>query len=551
MAGKGIKGLRWWVVGLVALATVINYIDRQAMGVLWPDIGKDMFPGEDADGLKGIYRWISVAFILSYASGQAIFGKVFDKIGTRLGFALSIGVWSIATALHAFARGLGSFAFFRGLLGVAEAGNWPGAAKANAEWFPTKERAFAQGLFNSGAALGGIIAIPLIAALTVWFSWKAIFIIVGLTGLLWLVPWMFVMKASPEKHPWLTDKERKYILSGQEVEDTDGQIDENDYHPTTGEQLGHKESWGVIIASAAIDPIWWLFVFWIPIYLNEVYGMNVKEIGLYGWVPYVGAMLGAWFGGLLAQNKLKSGWSVDKTRKRVINLGCIIMLPALLAMSIPGKPSVLSIFGVNPAIATEMAEPGVKELMGYESVKELLKEEDFAKRLAGKDVSSIAADAGVVSALALAKEKAEANVAKLIEAEATKEEIASAQFNNPSKESLSALSRIEELEGAKNVAATISVLLMALILFGFQTAIGNVQTLPSDMFSKQSVGTLAGLSGMAAKLGAFGLTFLVPWLTKGGNYSPAFITGAALALITMLAVWFLIPKVERLKPKTV
>lgn len=318
MAGlkKTISGLRWWVIGLVALATVINYIDRQAMGVLWGEIGPELYPDEDADGLKGIYRTISLAFIFSYAFGQAIFGKIFDKIGTRLGFALSIGVWSIATALHGFARGVLSFSLFRGILGVAEAGNWPGAAKANAEWFPTKERAFAQGLFNSGAAIGGIIAIPALALLTVWFSWKMIFVFVGLVGLLWLIPWMFLMKAAPEEHPWITDEERNYILSGQKADDLDGDAEpDNEYVPSTGELLGHKESWGVIIASAAIDPIWWLFVFWIPIYLGEVYQMDVKSIGIYGWVPYVGAMVGAWFGGLLAQNRLKSGWNVTKTRK--------------------------------------------------------------------------------------------------------------------------------------------------------------------------------------------------------------------------------------------
>ena len=185
--------------------------------------------------------------------------------------------------------------------------------------------------------------------------------------------------------------------------------------------------------SAAIDPIWWLFVFWIPIYLSEVYGMNVKEIGIYGWVPYVGAMLGAWFGGLFAQNRLKVGWSVDKTRKTIITIGCLIMLPALLAMFNPGNPS-------N------------------------------------------------------------------------------------------------------------AVLVMAIILFGFQTAIGNVQTLPSDFFSGKSVGTLSGFAGMAAKLGAVGLTSLVPWLTSGGNYTPAFIIGAVLSLIALASVWILCPKIEALKP---
>lgn len=430
-----IKGLRWWIIGLIALATVINYIDRQSINVLWPEISEQLYPDKSPDERKEIYSWISIIFVFSYAFGQAIFGKIFDRIGTRLGFALSISVWSIATALHAVVRSLAGFAIFRSILGVAEAGNWPGAAKGNAEWFPTKERAFAQGLFNSGAAIGGIISIPLIAFLAIHFSWQMIFIFVGLTGLLWLVPWMYLVKAPPAKHPWITDEERKYILSGQKNEDTDdSEADRGGYNPDTGQLLGHKQSWGVIIASAAIDPIWWLFVFWIPIYLFEVYGMDVKGIGLYGWVPYVGAMLGAWFGGLFAQNRMKAGWSVNKTRKTVITLGGVIMLPALLAMADPGAP-------IN------------------------------------------------------------------------------------------------------------AVLIMAVILFGFQTAIGNVQTLPSDFFSGKTVGTLSGFSGMAAKLAAAGLTYLVPWLTLGGNYTPAFIIGASLALIAVASVWLLCGRIEPLKPR--
>ena len=425
------------MIALIGLATVINYIDRQSLNVLWPEIGADLYPDKTDLERKEIYAFISVVFVFSYAFGQAIFGKIFDWIGTRLGFALSIGVWSIATALHAVARGVASFAIFRSILGIAEAGNWPGATKGNAEWFPTKERAFAQGLFNSGAAIGGIISIPLIAYLSIHFSWQMIFILVGLTGLLWLIPWMVLVKSPPKKHPWITDEERAYILSGQRNQDIDkdGNFDEG-YNPDTGELLSRKESWGVIIASAAIDPIWWLFVFWIPIYLSEVYGMDVKTIGIYGWVPYVGAMFGAWFGGLLAQNRLKSGWTVDRTRKMVITLGCVIMLPALLAMSSPGAP-------VN------------------------------------------------------------------------------------------------------------AVLLMAVILFGFQTAIGNVQTLPSDLYGGKTVGTLAGLAGMAAKLAVAGLTSLVPWLTAGGNYTPAFIIGAALAIIALLAVWLLCPNIRPLQPLSV
>ncbi|GGW82781.1 MFS transporter [Alteromonas halophila] len=429
-----IKGLRWWVISLIALATIINYIDRQALSVLWPDIVEEVFPDKTTFERKQIYANISIIFVLAYAFGQAIFGKIFDWVGTRVGFILSIGVWSLATVAHAFARGMLTFSIFRAVLGVAEAGNWPGATKGSAEWFPIKERALAQGIFNSGAAIGGIIAIPLIAFLTVYFEWQMVFVIVGLVGFLWLVPWLILVKAPPSSHPWLTPEEREYILTGQKrvVENSPDNEPEEEFTPTTKELLSRKESWGVIIASAAIDPIWWLFVFWIPIYLNEVYGMDVQAIGIYGWVPYVGAMFGAWFGGLLAQNRLNAGWSANKTRKLVITLGCVIMLPALLMMSDPGEP-------------------------------------------------------------------------------------------------------------------TYAVLIMAVILFGFQTAIGNVQTLPSDLLSKKAVGTLSGFSGMAAKLGAMGLTALVPMLTADGNYTPAFVIGASLAITAIAAVWLLIPSIEPLK----
>ena len=314
-----ISNLRWWVIALIALATVINYIDRQALVVLWPSIAADLYPDKSADQHKEIYAFLSVVFIFSYAFGQAIFGKIFDWIGTRLGFALSISVWSIATIMHAFAKGVVTFSIFRSLLGLAEAGNWPGATKGNAEWFPTKERALAQGIFNSGAAVGGLISIPLIGTLAVYFSWQAIFVLIGVLGLLWLIPWMILVKAPPKNHPWITDEEREYILSGQQNQSVtlDNESDEG-YNPPTAELLSRKQSWGVIIASACIDPIWWLFIFWIPIYLFEVYGMDVKQVALYGWVPYMGAMLGAFFGGLLAQNRFKAGWSTDHTRKLVI-----------------------------------------------------------------------------------------------------------------------------------------------------------------------------------------------------------------------------------------
>lgn len=429
-----VQGLRWWVVSLVAIATIINYIDRQTINVLWPEqIAPDLFPDMDADGHKYILGIVSTVFIFAYAAGQAIFGKIFDWVGTRLGFVLSIGIWSLATAAHAFAKGVISFSFFRAILGIAEAGNWPGAAKANAEWFPTRERALAQGIFNSGAAIGGIISIPLIGYLALYFDWKMIFILVGFVGLLWLVPWVIIVKAPPKYHSWLTDEERDYILTGQKA---DGAAEDDDgYNPATGELLRRKESWGVIIASAAIDPIWWLFIIWIPTYLFEVFNFNLKDLVASGWLPYVGAMFGAWFGGLLAQNRLRAGWSVNSTRKFTITLGCLIMLPALLALSVASTP-------------------------------------------------------------------------------------------------------------------WLALTLMFTILFGFQTAIGNVQTLPSDLYGKQTVGTLSGLAGMAAKLSAAGLTYLVPIITAGANYFPVFVLGAALALTAIASVWLLCGEIKPLKPRS-
>jgi len=303
---KKMKNLRWYVVGLVALAAVINYIDRKALGVLWPFMGAEIYPDMDKFGLDNVYGTVSLVFLLAYAFGQALFGKIFDWIGTRLGFALSISVWSVSTALHALAQGILSFGLFRAMLGVSEAGNWPGAAKANAEWFPTKERALAQGIFNSGAAIGALVSIPLISGLAIILDWKVIFVLIGLLGLLWLIPWFAIVKSPPSSHPWITDDERHYIISGQKNEDENSQ----GYAPDTNQMLKHKESWAVIIMSAAIDPIWWLFVIWVPTYLVDVYQFDLKELAKFGWIPYFGAMLGAFFGGFLAKNRINSGWKL-------------------------------------------------------------------------------------------------------------------------------------------------------------------------------------------------------------------------------------------------
>ncbi len=414
-----IKGLRWFVVSLVATATVINYIDRNALAVMWPGMSEDL--GMD----KSDYALILTFFMVGYAVGQSLFGKVFDMIGTRFGFLLSIVVWSAFTAAHAIVRTAGAFGLVRFGLAVGEAGNWPGATKANAEWFPVRQRALAQGIFNSGASLGAVISVPLVAWLYLMLGWQATFVVVASLGIVWIVPWLVVYRADPEHHPWITEEERALILGGRAA----GEADSSDLHaPSWLEMMRYRQSWAVIVSRFFLDPVWWLFVSWLPIYLADQFGFDVKQIGLFAWVPYVGAAAGSVFGGWLAGHLMGRGWSVDKARKFTITLGGVIMLPSLLATATAATP-------------------------------------------------------------------------------------------------------------------LLAVLLIALILFGFQIAIGNIQTLPSDFFSGKSVGSLAGVGGTAAVLGVIITIWLVPLITQE-SYVPFFVMGALLVPLAVLAVWLLGGRIE-------
>lgn len=333
--------LRWWIIGLIAVATVINYVDRTSLAVMWPSISADT-------GLtKGDYANIVSAFMICYALGQAVSGRIFDRVGTRFGFVLSVTVWSLACAGHALARSLTTLSLARGILGFSEAGNWPGATKAVAEWFPRHERALAQGIFNAGASLGAVVSAPLIALLFAHFGWRATFIVVGALGLIWLVPWWILARSTPDQHPWVSPEERAHIL---------GERVGTDAAPATavastpaaaiapaaslGSLLSHRESWAVIISRFFLDPIWWLFVNWLPIYLADRFGFDVKTIGLFAWVPYVGAVIGSLSGGWLSGHLIGRGWSVDLARKRVILLGGALTLPGFLAAAFASSPVV-------------------------------------------------------------------------------------------------------------------------------------------------------------------------------------------------------------------
>jgi len=322
-----VKGLRWYIISLIGLATVINYIDRSAINIMWPYIYKE-FGISDIES-KNALALITTFFMVAYALGQTTTGKIMDMIGTRLGMAFSILGWSISIALHALARGLFSFNIFRFLLGFSEAGNWPGATKSNAEWFPPKERAIAQGIFGAGASLGSVIAAPVIAMLFVAFGWKLTFACVAVLGILWLIPWLVINKNTPDKHPWITNKEQAHILSDQSNKVTAA---ESQQVYTWRELLSFNDTWGIILGRFFIDPVWWLFVTWLPTFLKEQFMFDIKQIGGFTWVPYLLAACGSLLGGYYSSMQIKKGKNAAQARKNAITIGCILMLGALIAL---------------------------------------------------------------------------------------------------------------------------------------------------------------------------------------------------------------------------
>lgn len=418
-----IKGLRWWIIMLIFLATVINYIDRTAFALLWPEMGKDL--GMD----KSDYAIMLNIFMASYAVGKFASGKLYDKIGTRLGFTVSIIVWSVASAFHAFASGIISLSIFRGMLGLGEAGNWPGAVKSNGEWFPVKERAIAQGIFNSGASIGNVIAPFIIVFLYTQFGWKTTYIILGAVGILWIIPWLFLNKSTPEKHPWVTEEERNLILSSR-IDNEKEDATKKTKSLGVSKIISYKQSWGVMLCRFFIEPIWWFFAGWMPIYLNDKFNLSIEEIASTMWISYLMAAVGSILGGLFA-GKLMKKYSVDFSRKATITLGSVLILIAFV------------------------------------SIITLVRENNFMA----------------------------------------------------------------------------FIYLAGLALFGFQFAIGNIQTISSDLFRGPSVGTLAGLAGTVAAVSPMIMNWFVGQITTN-SYTPAFIAICVSVALGVLSIFIFIKKIE-------
>ena len=485
--------MRWVIIGLIMMITIINYLDRGTLNYMWvanvdyelvdpqylayhgneyvaavqpngdymlrnssgketiitPNLAKlkqkdgheyitvqqgmavdlGLIDPADPDAnqkAKDLLGTITIFFMLAYGISQMVSGKLYDKIGCRKGFFWSALVWGVADALTALSRGLFSLTAFRVMLGLGEAGPWPGTTKSNAIWFPQKERALAQGLFGAAASVGSVLAPIIILMLFLAFGWQWTFVIVGGLGIVWVGLWLLINRADPEKHPWVTDKERKYILEGRE---TAPATQTQEKGKSWGQLLKEKKNWSVILGRFFLDPIWWMFVTFLPLYLTDVFNLNIKEVAFSAWVPYAGAAVGSIVGGWFSGWLINRGKSVNFARKCAIIVGGCIIIPAIIG-------SVIS------------------------------------------------------------------------------------------------------------QTVILAVICMAFVLGGFQFFIVNLQTLPSDLHSGKSVGSLAGLGGAAAVLGTV-IAILFSDLIS--NWILLFGLLGALVPLSWLSIFLTVGKIEKIQ----
>lgn len=311
---------RWSVVALLFFATTVNYIDRQVLGILAPVLQKQI-------GWNQIdYGYIVTAFQAAYAIGLLTVGRFIDKVGTKIGYGVSIFVWSLAAMGHALVESAFGFGVARFFLGLGESGNFPAAIKATAEWFPKKERALATGIFNSGANIGAVIAPIIVPWLTLTWSWREAFIFTGALGFIWVVLWAWKFK-DPGQQPRLTKEELAYIES-------DPPEPPSEKIPWLS-LLRHRQTWAFVIGKFLTDPIWWFYLYWLPLFLNERYGLNLAQLGLPLIVIYTMTSIGSIGGGWLSGVFIKMGWSINKGRKVVMLICAILIVPIVFAATVP------------------------------------------------------------------------------------------------------------------------------------------------------------------------------------------------------------------------
>jgi ACS family hexuronate transporter-like MFS transporter len=308
---------RWTICALLFFATTINYIDRQVLGILATD---DTFKAQIGWN-EAEYGFVTTAFQGAYALGLLVVGGLMDKFGTRKGFSLAMIFWSVAAMFHALAKSAFGFGVVRFALGLGEAGNFPAAIKTVAEWFPKKERALATGIFNSGSNIGAIFAPVVVPIIATSYGWQWAFILTGAIGFIWLIFWWIFYK-KPEEHPNISPAELAYIQSDRE---------EPLPKIAWSRLLPHRQTWAFAIGKFLTDPIWWVYLFWLPKFLNAKFGLNILQIGLPLIVIYLIADVGSIGGGWLSSYFIRKGWTVNKARKTTMLICAILVIPIVYA----------------------------------------------------------------------------------------------------------------------------------------------------------------------------------------------------------------------------
>jgi len=368
--GGRIGRFRWVICALLFFATAINYMDRQILGLLKPDLAKS-FQWSETD-----YSQIVVAFQAAYAVGQILFGPFIEWVGTKSAYALSIIFWSLAAMSHAAARSVFGFGGARFALGLGEAGNFPTAIKTVAEWFPAKERALATGIFNSGSNVGAIFAPLLVPWLASQFGWRASFVILGIAGFVWLIFW-FLFYDSPETSRRLRAAEREHIQRGLPVG--------NEKPIPWRAMLRYRQTWAYVATGIFVGPVWWFYLFWLPDFFNKQYGLNLKAFGPPLVLVYTFTCFGSIGGGAFSSWLLRRGWSINAARKTTLLICALATVPVVLATRVP-----------NVWIATALFAFAAAAHQGWSANMYTVVSDIFPKRA----VASVVGLAGTVAALA-------------------------------------------------------------------------------------------------------------------------------------------------------
>jgi len=322
MLNKG--NLRWWIIGLVTLGTILNYLARSTLSVAAPTLKEEFSMSTEE------YSWVVLAFQASYTVMQTVAGGILDALGTRLGFFLFAVGWAFSNMAHAFSTGVWSLAFFRGLLGATEAAAIPAGAKSVSEWFPPKEKPLATSLFQMGTSVGNMIAPPLVAFCILYWGWESSFIVTGALSLIWAFVWYWGYR-TPQEHSRLSDSERAYIEQGRANDEVQAKP------ATRTEVLKSRSFWAIAVPRFLAEPAWQTFNFFIPLYLVAVWKLDLKSIALWAWLPFLAADFGSLAAGLFPAWLQKRGASLLASRKITMALGALCMIgPACIGLA--GSP---------------------------------------------------------------------------------------------------------------------------------------------------------------------------------------------------------------------